>query len=311
MPEELELQDTPATEVDDAVQQDPSGDEPTAQDPATPEEPFLPVNDRTVYRTREDAIRGYNEAANRIAALSAWEKSAKQWGLSDPRQFDAVAQELLELRKQLASAGKAAAPEKSGPADPKAKEAEQVKAYLKANGFISKEEQEEALKELRAQLDEIRQSGQQSTELRFQNQEAEARDHVSGWLEDAGFKDDGTGTKLAVVGTLIKDWINNSDERVEQWSQGGVTARNLVKQGYDFAIKALGWAPATTGNPKPGDPGYAAAKAKALAVNKKLPAPGTARGRGDAEKPKNQKGHINAALHEKAWAMFQNGVDGE
>jgi hypothetical protein len=304
MAEDLELE-TPEL-VDDAVEQDPIGEDQTDPDPAKSEEPFLPVNDRTVYRTREDAIRGYNEAANRIASLSAWEKEAKQWGLADPRQLTAVAQELLELRKQVANAGKQAAPAKSAPADSKAKEAEQVKAYLKANGFISKEEQEEALKELRSAIQEMQQMGQQSTELRFQNQEAEARDQVAGWLESSGFKDDGSGTKLAVVGTLIKDWINNSDERVDQWSQGGVQARNLVRQGYDFATKALGWVPATTGKLNPSDPGYAAAKAKALATNKKLPAPGTAKGRGDAEKPKNQKGHINSALHDKAWALVES-----
>jgi hypothetical protein len=306
MAEELEL-DTP--ELVDDVELDPAGNDQTDPDPVKSEEPFLPVNDRTIYKTREDAVRGYNEAANRIASLSAWEKEAKQWGLSDPRQLNAVAKELLEARKQLAEASKRAAPvEKSDSADPKAKEAEQVKAYLKANGFISKAEQDEALAEIRAQFEEMQQAGRQSTELRFQNQEAEARDNVSGWLEAAGQKDDGSGTKLAVVGTLIKDWINNSDERVEQWSRGGVTAKSLVKEGYDFAVKALGWTP-TTGSLKPTDPGYAAAKAKAMATNKKLPVSGTAKGRGDSDKPKNQKGHINAALHEKAWAMFQGGSE--
>ena len=59
--------DTPVTEVDEAVQQDPQVD--AVVDPDKPEEPFLPVNDRTVYRTREDAVRGYNEAANRIQQL--------------------------------------------------------------------------------------------------------------------------------------------------------------------------------------------------------------------------------------------------
>jgi hypothetical protein len=306
MAEDLDILETPGSEIDDAVQQDPSGDDSTGQDPAKQEEPFLPVNDRTVYKTREDAVRGYNEAANRIAALSAWEKEAKQWGLQDPRQLTAVAQELLELRKQVAEARKqVVGPSKSDPADPKAKEAQQVKDYLKGLGYISKEEQAEALKELKDAIAEMKQQGSQSSELRFQNQEAEARDLVADWLDTSGFKDDGTGTKLAVVGTLIKDWINSSDERVAEWSRGGVSARNLIKEGYDFSMLALGWKPATTGQ-NPNDPGYVANKQRALANNKKLPAPGTAKGRGDAEKPKIQKGHITPALHDKAWEVVQS-----
>lgn len=311
MPEELELQETPVDDVE-VEQQDPVAEDQTDPEPAKPEEPYLAVNDRTVYKTREDAIRGYNEAANRIAQLSAWEKQAKQYGLSDPKQLDAVANRISELEKKLADAEKQVKAPKVDPADPKLKESEQVKKYLRENGFITKEEQAEALKELRDQLEEMKQSGKQSEELRFQNQEAEARNDVGTWLSSSGIKDDANGTKLAVVGTLIKDWINNDEERVERWSKGGVTAKALVKEGYDFALKALEWkgtpaTPAVPGQLKPTDPGYAAAKAKAIAANKKLPAPGTGRGHGDGSKPKVQKGHITPALHDKAWEVFQKG----
>ena len=267
--------DTPETVVDEQVQ-DPTVDAAVDQD--KPEEPFLPVNDRTIYKTREDAVRGYNEAANRIQALSQWEKEAKQWGLSDPRELKAVANELLQLRREkaefAAQAGRRVTESKVDPADPKAKEAAQVREYLKQQGFISKEEQAEALQELRDFMNEQRQQGAQSTELRFQTQEADARDDVSGYLEADGFKDDGTGMKMSIVGTLIKDWINGSDERVDQWSRGGRAAQNLVKEGYGFVMTHLGWSAdaATTaaGNLKPTDPGYADAKAQAVARSKKL-----------------------------------------
>ena len=69
----------------------------------------------------------------------------------------------------------------------------------------------------------------------------------------------------------------------------------------------------TGGLPKPTDPGYAEAKAKALAQNKKLPAQGTAKERsGDgrfAKTTPKQKGHINSELHEKAWQMIQTGAE--
>src|SRR5579872_4119913 len=149
MPEVDELA-TPEVDVDPT--QDPAATDPTGSDPAK-DEPFLAVNERTVYRTKEDAAKGFNEAASRIAQLSAWEKQAKQYGLSDPKQLDAVAQELLELRKQAADAKKQASAPKADPADPKAKEAEQVKKYLRELGYVSKEDQAEALKELQERLD--------------------------------------------------------------------------------------------------------------------------------------------------------------
>ena len=313
MAEELELE-TPI-EVDEQVV-DPGVADPTDPAAAKPDEPFLSVNDRTIYKTREDATRGYNEAANRIAQLSGWEKQAKQYGLTDPRQLDAVAKELLELRKEKADAAKQAgiknAP-KIDPADPKAKEAQQVREYMKNLGYVSREDQEEALKELREAVAEMRQSGTQSRELYFQNLEEESRNDLDGMLTAKSIQDDVNKTKATVIGTLIKDWINNSDERVDQWSKGGVSAKALVKEGFEHATKLLGWGQAvvTTKVLKPTDPGYAEAKIKALAANKKgLPAPGTAKDpkTGKFVTPK-QKGHINAELHEKAWEMFQNGTE--
>ena len=302
MAEELELE-TPV-DVEEVEQQDPDAGE--VEPAAKPEEPYLRVNERTVYKTQDDAVRGYNEAASRIAQLTGWEKQAKQYGLSDPRQLQQVADELLQLRKEKAeAAAKINSAPKTDPADPKAKEAQQVREYLKAQGFISKEEQAEALKELRERLESFEQRGMQSEELRFQNQEAEARNDLSGYLSAAGVKD-ADGAKMQVIGTLVKDWINNSDERVEQWSRGGMAAKNLVKQGTDEMLKMLGWKAAATpaaGQLKPTDAGYAAAKAKAVASNKKLPAQGT--GKEVSKTTPKGRGHINPALHEKAYKLFQ------
>jgi hypothetical protein len=104
---------------------------------------------------------------------------------------------------------------------------------------------------------------------------------------------------------LVKDWINNDQERIERWTRGGVSAKTLVKEGFDQMLGALGWKAAQAAPQlKPGDPGYAAAKAKAVAANKgKLPAHGT--GKETPSTPPKQRGHINAALHEKAYKLFQ------
>lgn len=307
MADELDLLETPVGDVEEVV--DPETPEETPGGVAKPEEPYLAVNERTVYKTKDEAIRGYNEAASRIAQLSGWEKTAKQYGLTDPREFEAVANELLAARTKLAEAAKQVSKPAADPKDPKAQEAKQVREYLIANGFISKDEQTAAMKELQDRLDRMEQSGTRSEEARFENQEVEARNEVGTWLTASGIKDDAIGTKLAVVGTLIKDWINNDPERVDRWSRGTASAKILVKEGYDFALKALDWkgttaTPGVAGQLKPTDPGYAAAKARALAANKHLPAPGTAK-HGDGTKPVAKKGGINAALHDRAWAEFQ------
>jgi hypothetical protein len=308
MSEELELETPVDVEQEEVeVEETPESSEETPEEEPKPEEPFLSVNDRTVYKSKDDAIRGYNEAANRIQALSAWEKTAKQYGLTDAKQLEEVAKELLAAREKLAAAAKAAGAPKVNSNDPKVKEREQVSKYLKDLGYISKEDQEAALKELRDQVAEMRQSGQRSEEVRFQNQEAEARNDLKSWMSTAGIKDDAQGTKETIVGTLIKDWINSSEERIGRWSNGGVSAKALVKEGYDLFTKQLGWAaakPAGNAPLKPTDPGYAAAKAKQVAANKKLPASGT--GKQPAKETPKQKGAINAALHEKAWKVFQD-----
>src|SRR5271166_6945943 len=254
MSDELELE-TPI-EVDEEVEV-PTED-PTDPEPAKEDEPYLAVNDRTTYRTREDAIKGYNEAAQRISQLSGWEKQSKVYGLTYPRQRDAVATELLQLRKQVADAAKQAGIKNTTKTstDPKAKEAEQVREYMKNLGYVSKSDQDEALKELREQIAEMRDSGTQSREMYFQNLEEESRGDLDGMLTAKGIQDDASKTKATVIGTLIKDWINNSDERVDQWSKGGVAAKALVKQGFDHATTLLGWG--TQAAPKvlkPTDPG--------------------------------------------------------
>jgi len=74
------------TQLDDVVQQG-TEEQLTTETPVS-EEPFLRVNDRTVYKTREDALKGLDEAGKRISTLSAWEKEARNWGLDKPQALN-------------------------------------------------------------------------------------------------------------------------------------------------------------------------------------------------------------------------------
>lgn len=296
---EVDEQVTPEVDVD--VQDDgASGNSDDAA--ASGEQPFLKVNDRTVYKTQADAVRAYDEAGKRIAQLSSWEKEAKQWGLSDPKELNAVAKELLELRKERAEAAKKAEikPVTTPAGDPK-KEAEkkQVREYLKDLGYISKEDQEAALKELRDKLEALQTNGSQADSVRLQNQVEEGQQTIKGWLSEAKIQDE-DGSKQAQVENFIKRYVNGDEEAVETWNRGGVGAKALLKESYDLAIKSLGFQPTQAGNT---DAQYAANKAKAVATNKKLPAPGTAKGASTVQ-PKKPTG-INTKVHEAAWKIFQ------
>jgi hypothetical protein len=74
---------------------------PDAVTPGTPSATteFLRVNDRTVYKTQEDAVKGWTEAQQRITSLSEWEKVAKDYGVTDPKAVAELFNELLEARK--------------------------------------------------------------------------------------------------------------------------------------------------------------------------------------------------------------------
>ena len=298
MSDDLETLDTPDVELD-AVQQDDAG-EGNSEAEVKEQEPFLKVNDRSVYRTREDAIKAYDESGKRIASLSRWEKEAKAYGLDDPAQLKAVADELLRLRELTTKK-----PEPAKPDDSKlTPEQKAAKEWLKKEaaelGYLSKEEAETQLKELREQLKSLTSASTASEEQRFRNQEAEARGNLSSWLSEAKLEDK-DGTKAKVVGTLVKDWINSDEELIGRWRQGGVEARNLVREGFDLALKSLGWQPIATSSSN-----YAADKARSVAANKKLPAPGTAAKKGDGAKPSGRAVDPMAALHEKAYALFDN-----
>jgi len=108
------------------------------------------------------------------------------------------------------------------------------------------------------------------------------------------------GTKQAQVENFIKRMVNGDEEAVATWNRGGVAAKALLKECYELAIKALGLQGTAAGN---ADANYAANKAKAVAVNKKLPAQGTAKSN-SAVVPRKKSG-ITTELHEKAWKAFQ------
>lgn len=304
------IDDQATLDVDVAVdgsQADPGN----SGDPNAQPEPFLAVNDRTKYATKEDAIKAFDESGKRIAGLSAWEKTAKQYGLGEPKHLETIFNETLELRKMKAEYEalkkmqdtlKAAKPT-TDPSDPKAKEAQEVKEYLKNLGYTSKEDVDAMVKELRDELGQLKQSGSQAEDTRLENQVVEAREKLNGFMAAEKITDDADGTKANIVETLITNWVNQDDERVAMWSRGGVGAAKLVKEGFDKVIANLGWKAQAAAQPN-ASAAQAANVGRRMANSKTLPAQGTARNGSASNQPAPKKG-INSDTHNKAWAMLE------
>lgn len=264
-------------------------------------EPFLRVNDRTVYKTQEDAVKAYSEAGNRIKELSAWEKEMKQYGIKDPQTASALLNELRQLRSQQEEAKKAASTPKAE-ATNLTKEEREVRDYLKKVnpelGFVTKDD----IKALQDELASMKQERASSTENEFKSAVEEGKAKVSSWMSEAKISDP-DGEKIAVVESLIRDWVNSDDERVARFYQSSYSREKLLREGYDRAVNVIGWkGEATT---PPSTASYAATKGKQVVVNKTLPKDGAAAKGGSQPKQANPRDRISA-LGDKAWEHFEN-----
>lgn len=318
MPYDDEALDTQG-EVDvDDVSNDTDGNSDGGSDDQG-DEPFLVVNDRQTYKTREEAIRGIQEAGSRIAQLSAWEKNLERYGVKDPQVAAQLFDELIEARTKLAEAEKAAKtssaqdPSKTQ-SDDEADLSKEDKAALKwlqkhapRLGFVPKEELQALKKEVEDMKASNSQREESTQEARRQSAIAEGRSAVSTFLAadkiDAG--------KQRVVETLITAWINADDKRVDAFHAGGAIQRDLLKQGYEEAKKDLGLG---TAQQQQTSTSAAVQKGAALRRNKTLPQAG-ASGRGSRQNDgvrkdaAGRKDHIGS-VHDKAWEIAQKHFSG-
>lgn len=317
MPYDDEALDTQG-EVDvDDVSNDTDGNSDGGSDDQG-NEPFLVVNDRQVYKTREDAIRGAQEAGATIARLSAWEKNLERYGVKDPQIASQLFDELIEARAKLAEAEKAAKTSSSDTSktstDDEADLSKEDKAALKwlqkhapRLGFVPKEELQALKKEVEEMKASTTQSAEAAQESRRQSAIAEGRSAVSQFLSadkiDAG--------KQRVVETLMAAYINADDARVDKFHAGGAIQRDLLKEAYEEAKKDLGLG---TSQQQQTATSAAVQKGKALQRNKTLPQTGSSnrgsRQNNDVRKDAaGRKDHIGS-VHEKAWEIAQKHFTG-
>jgi hypothetical protein len=315
MPEVEEILDTPVND-DQVVDQNDGGNDGNSGDPAA-EQPFLRVNDRTVYKTSEDAVKAFDEAGRRISELTAWQKEAKNWGLNDPKQFTDVARELLQLRQERAEWKKQAETAAKPAADPTQKfveagldpkQAAEVQKYLDKLGYVPAAKLAEIEAKWEEKFGTIQQHTEAETQRYYQNQEATGRAEIGNWLKTANLADE-SGRRSAIVGSLIKEAIDNDPGLNQQWFNGGPEAMAMVKQLFDEFVKELGWQPTVAA----GDPAattvtnYAAAKKSAVASNKTLPKQGTGARATNASATVARQDPFKA-MHDKAYDEFQKAL---
>ena len=95
---------SPPPVADPTPQVSPAGDGTATQ------EPFLTIDDRTSYKTREDAVKGWQDTKQRAIELSPWGEFAKRYRFETAEDAEAVLAEYLDLKKQAEAAAAQPAP---------------------------------------------------------------------------------------------------------------------------------------------------------------------------------------------------------
>lgn len=107
-PNEEETQNGGTAANADGSQGTPAGGEGGEQDSY-----FLEIDDRTRYRTQDDAIKGVREAGERIVKLAPYERIAQDYGIEDPNELPELLDELATLRAAKEAAGESGGTKKA------------------------------------------------------------------------------------------------------------------------------------------------------------------------------------------------------
>lgn len=284
------------------------------------DEYYLTVNDRTRYKTQEDARAAFQSANERIAQLSGWEKELSDYGVTDPRVARQLFDELISLRQFKTQAEQQAKDAKAKDGTPtethtdaglsgeELKAFNWIKGVLPKLGYVPKAELEETVKALKAELETVQQGQASEQAERRELLIEESRGSVVKWMADAKLADNEEHALQGMIEGYIRDWINSDDKLVRRFYAGGSVTNALVKEGFDRATKALGMVRSNQNT----NATYVKNKTNAQARNpKRLPQPGLA-GKGTQQRSneprKNSAGKVDhiANAHDAAWEAFQS-----
>jgi len=222
------------------------------EDPNTPDEgsgavvedqPFLQINDRTKYKTAEDAKKGFEEAQKTITSLSGYRKVLEELGApkdADPEYLRGVLSEYIKLVQERNAAAK-------NPTKPTAseddKEFEGVdpqivaqtkrgRQWLKDNaekvGLVSQEKYkalEDRLGKLEGGLTE-REEKERSAAIE------EGQQKISSWLSEA--KVELNADEREELEDLIVAYVSSKPQLENKWLNGDRSQKmELIRTGYE------------------------------------------------------------------------------
>lgn len=289
--------------AEDTLQQDVEQVQDPQVDPATQDGTddtyFLEVDDRTKYKTVEDAQKAYHEAGERIAQLSTWEKEIGKVYGADPSQIAAALDDYIKIKSEQ----ERAAADKGKPAVESAthtddvqltpKEQEALKWLQKVApklGFVPKKE----LDEVRSALAELRTGNEENASARLETQIATGQGTLKGLIKENKLPD--SPEFASFVEDAVAGWVNQSQARQTQWHKGGSAAQDLLKQGFEYVMN--GTAALRSGTAKPT---YQGRNSGTTGTVKRLPQVGSklATGKTTAQQPKKLSAQ---EIHEAGWA---------
>lgn len=205
---------------------------------------FLTVNERTRFRTADEAIQSYQRASDRISQLSPYEKVVKEYGVQAADDLKSLLDELRERRERETAGdrggdkgGKGGGEEGPDLSKLSPKDRAAVEWLIKQGptaGFVSRKDYDA----LKAEIDSLKAGNQTSEDERFNQRVETGQAHLGRLLEDSNFP---IGGKFASgVEKFIASWIDEDKRRIADFYAGGERLRSVVAAGFQEFKDSLG-----------------------------------------------------------------------
>lgn len=265
---------------------------------------FLNVDERTRYKTRDEAVTGFKNAGTRIAELSAWEKEVGDvYDVHDPRQVSAILAEYIQMKEAAASAaekesGKGAQETHTvdlSKLSPKEREAfawlQKVAPDL---GYVPKSE----LKALQDKIASIESGLGNFTATQTAQNVAAGKSQITQLLTSAKLPTDPEFSSF--IEDSMAAWIKADAKRISQWQQGGQAANTLLGEAFKYVKASLDRLKVSTAASYQGSRHGGSNKPPIT----RLPQQGLALRKGGVQAPKKGAAKPTSAdLHNAAWAL--------
>jgi hypothetical protein len=272
---------------------------------------FLDVDERHRYKTKEDVVKAIKESGARIGSLSAWDKEIGQAFNITPAEAAELLDELADRRnREKIAAETKNSPEKVPTRSEKTDitDPEELKrhkanlAYLKENGFLTKAEVDEVLKELRAEVKSLKGESEASIQERFKSRVDQGESYIASLVKGAQLPDTITKTAAKFITGCLSEGNDPDGKLFRKFMAGGEPMKELLKSLFDEFNDGLAPVRASAKG------AYQTDKEKSAGAGAKNLPRGGAGSEPPTKKPAPKKeftGRTDPALHDRAWDIMQ------